>query len=131
MSCTRDLDSSLEPISSSTNPYKQAILETLKDMELCKEEDTSFYKLVKKDSLAPGLSTPPSDLAEFVAGLEGKNKKAIPRRVMDSLGPFFSSLLQFTTSIDVLIQADPTGAASIVWGGARLVFIVSKTYGLS
>ncbi len=63
-------------------------------------------------------------LSTYITDLElHHRKKNGIRRVFSSAQPLVDGLLQYTSAIDVMIQADPTVSA-LIYGGAKLVLQV-------
>jgi len=66
-----------------------------------------------------------NQLSKYIAELEVQHrKKSGVRRALEFAQPLVEGLMQYTSAIDIMIQADPT-ASSLIYGGAKLVLQVS------
>ena len=106
-----------------------SFVEEVKDNE---DKKGLFYKEVVKVAAHIQDDEKPSDqslasavqLSKYISDLEAQHrKKSGIRRVFASAQPLVEGLMQFTSAVDVMIQADPTFSA-LLYGGAKLVLQV-------
>jgi hypothetical protein len=119
----------------SPNPFAEAILSFIDELKENEDRKSLFYKEVVEvacrfymtdgeidESLASAVQ-----LSKYIDELEGQHrKKSGVRRALKFAQPLVEGLMQYTTAIDVMIQADPTVSA-LIYGGAKLVLQVSKS----
>jgi hypothetical protein len=68
-----------------------------------------------------------TNLSNYITKLETQHrKKSGVRRVFASAQPLVEGLMQYTSAVDTMIQADPTFSA-LIYGGAKLVLQVSSS----
>lgn len=111
------------------NPYAAALFQFIQDVKDDKDKKSRFYKevVVEACNIRPSGTNGDARLAlsQFVTDLEVQHqKKSSTRKALTSLQPLVTGLYQFTSALDVMIQADPTGAGSLIYGGAKLILQV-------
>ena len=119
-----------------SNPFADAILSFIDEIKDNEDRKSIFYKevvqvachlAIAEDGTADQNLISATGLSKFISDLELQHrKKSGVRRVFAWAQPLVEGLTQYTAALDVMIQADPTGAA-LIYGGARLILQV-KTH---
>lgn len=112
-----------------SNPYAAAILQFIEEIKDDKDKRSRFYKEVVVEACNIHISGMGSNthlaLSKYVQRIEAEHqKKSSTRKALTSLQPLVTGLYQFTSAMDVMIQADHTGAGCLIYGGAKLVLEV-------
>lgn len=64
-------------------------------------------------------------LSNYVSDLQAQHqRKSGIRKTFAFVQPLVEGLSQYTSAVDVMVQADPTVSA-LIWGGAKLILQVS------
>jgi hypothetical protein len=115
-----------------SNPFADAILAFIDEIKDNEDRKSIFYKevvqvacrlAIAEDGTADLVSA--TGLCKFISDLEIQHrKKSGVRRAFAWAQPLVEGLTQYTAALDVMIQADPTGAA-LIYGGARLILQVT------
>jgi len=71
-------------------------------------------KLSKKDWAQMSMIDSPNSIGKNLATLQDEHQKRRSTRFLDSLSPIFERLEAFTKALNVYVQADSTGIASLV-----------------
>ena len=113
-------------------PFAEAILSFIEEIKDNEDNKSLFYKEVVKVACHIQDDAKPSEqslasavqLSKCITDLETQHrKKSGIRRAFASAQPLVEGLMQFTSAVDVMIQADPTFSA-LLYGGAKLVIQV-------
>lgn len=116
----------------SPNPFAEAILSFIDELRDNEDRKSLFYKEVIQVACRLYLTDDPAEqsllsaaaLSTYITDLELQHRKKNGiRRVFSSAQPLVDGLLQYTSAVDVMIQADPT-ASALIYGGAKLVLQV-------
>ncbi|KAL2060902.1 hypothetical protein VTL71DRAFT_8954 [Oculimacula yallundae] len=120
----------------STNPFVEAILSFIDELKENEDRKSIFYKEVIQVACHLCLTDNPVEqsllsaesLSSYVTELEIQHRKKNGiRKVFSSAQPLVEGLLQYTSAVDVMIQADPTVSA-LLYGGAKLILQLANGY---
>ena len=116
----------------SSNPFAEAILSFIDELRDNEDRKSIFYKEVIQVACRLYLTDDPArpsqlsaeTLSTYITDLEVQHRKKNGiRRALSSAQPLVEGLLQYTSAVDVMIQADPTVSA-LLYGGAKLILQV-------
>ncbi|KAH6717311.1 hypothetical protein BKA61DRAFT_321465 [Leptodontidium sp. MPI-SDFR-AT-0119] len=123
-------------LSPNPNPFAEAILSFIGELQDNEDRKSIFYKEVINVACRLYLTDDPAQqsllsaetLSTYITELEVQHRKKNGiRRVFASAQPLVEGLLQYTSAVDVMIQADPTVSA-LLYGGAKLVLQLANGY---
>jgi hypothetical protein len=111
-----------------------SFIDELKDNE---DHKSIFYKeviqvacrlqLAGEDDAEESLLSA-TGLSQYISNLQAQHqKKSGIRKTFSFVQPLVEGLMQYTSAVDVMVQADPTVSA-LVYGGAKLVLQVTRDY---
>ncbi|PVH81019.1 hypothetical protein DL98DRAFT_654227 [Cadophora sp. DSE1049] len=115
----------------SSNPFAGAILSFVDELKDNEDRKSIFYKEVIQVACRLYLTDDPSEqsqlsaetLSTYITDLELQHRKKNGiRRVLSSAQPLVEGLLQYTSAVDVMIQADPTVSALLYANGYTKYF---------
>ncbi len=117
---------------SSSNPFAEAILSFIDELRDNEDHKSIFYKQVVQVACQLHMNDGDFDqsllsatgLEEYISNLEIQHrKKSGIRKTFAFAQPLVEGLMQYTSAIDTMVQADPTVSA-LIFGGAKLVLQV-------
>jgi hypothetical protein len=119
-------------ISNTSNPFAEAILSFIDELRDNEDRKSVFYKQVitvacrlyiAGNDAEEGLLSA-TGLSDYISNLQVQHqKKSGIRKTFTFLQPLVDGLMQYTSAVDVMVQADPTVSA-LIYGGAKLVLQV-------
>ena len=122
---------STKPEISTQAPLTRAIVSFLSDLKQNEDVKSPFYKeilyqissLLLQDSSPEQTRRCADGLSTFIADLDRQKRASKTMRFAEKLRPLIAGLSQYTSAMDVVIQAGPAPAL-VIYGGARLVLQV-------
>ena len=112
-------------------PFTRAIDSFLSDLKRDEDVKSPFYKetffqlgnLLLHDSSREQSQRCAASLSTFIADLDRQRRGSKTMRIAEKLRPLVAGLAQYTSAMDVMVQAGPAPAL-VIYGGARLVLMV-------
>ncbi|KAK0101958.1 hypothetical protein ONS95_001233 [Cadophora gregata] len=116
----------------SSNPFAEAILSFIDELRDNEDRKSIFYKEVIQVACRFYLTDDPArqtieKLSTYLTDLELQPRKKNGIRRVPSSEQLVEGLLQYTSALDVMTQADPAVSA-LLYGGAKLIFQLANGY---